>query len=65
VMMEEKQNGKALLLISTELSEIFEMCDRIAVMYKGEIMGIYRNGELTTEQIGLLMAGVKNTEEAA
>ncbi len=65
VMMEEKQNGKALLLISTELSEIFEMCDRIAVMYKGEIMGIYRNGELTTEQIGLLMAGVKNVEEAA
>ena len=65
VMMEEKQNGKALLLISTELSEIFEMCDRIAVMYKGEVMGIYRNGDLTTEQIGLLMAGVKNEGEAA
>ena len=65
VMMEEKQNGKALLLISTELSEIFEMCDRIAVMYKGEVMGIYRNGDLTTEQIGLLMAGVKNEGGAA
>ena len=63
VMMEEKQKNKAILLISTELSEIFEMCDRIAIMYKGEVMGIYRNGELTTEEIGLLMAGVRSEKE--
>ena len=63
VMMEEQQNNKAILLISTELSEIFEMCDRIAIMYKGEVMGIYRNGELTTEEIGLLMAGVRSEKE--
>ena len=62
-MMEEKQKNKAILLISTELSEIFEMCDRIAIMYKGEVMGIYRNGELTTEEIGLLMAGVRSEKE--
>ena len=64
VIMEEKKNGKAIMLISTELSEIFEMCDRIAVMHNGKFMGIYRNGELTTEQIGLLMAGVKEKEGA-
>lgn len=58
VIMEEKKEKKAILLISTELTEIFEMCDRIAVMHGGRIMGIYRNGELNTEQIGLLMAGV-------
>lgn len=58
VVIEEKERGKAILLISTELSEIFEMCDRIAVMHSGQVMGVYRNGELTTEQIGLLMAGV-------
>lgn len=58
VIMEEKENRKAILLISTELSEIFEMCDQIAVMHNGRFMGIYRNGELSTEQIGLLMAGV-------
>ena len=44
-------------MVSTELSEIFALSDRIAVLYKGRIMGIYKNGELTTEKIGLLMAG--------
>ncbi len=63
VMMEEKKKGKAILLISTELNELFEMCDRIAIMHSGEIMGIYKNGELSTEAIGLLMAGVKTKEE--
>lgn len=58
VIMEEKKHKKAVLLISTELSEIFETCDRIAVMHDGKIMGIFRNNELTTEQIGLLMAGI-------
>ena len=65
VIMDEKEKKKAVLLISTELTEIFEMCDRIAVMHGGSIMGIYRNGELTTEQIGLLMAGVALEKEDA
>jgi len=56
-VLEERKKGKGVLLISTELSEIFEMADRIAVMYKGKIMGIYQNGTLSTEKIGLLMAG--------
>lgn len=60
VIMEEKKKKKAILLVSTELTEIFEMCDRIAVMHNGGFMGIYRNGELSTEQIGLLMAGVSS-----
>ena len=53
----EKKKGKAIILISTELSEIFSLSDRIAVMYKGEFVGIYRNHELDTQKIGLLMAG--------
>jgi simple sugar transport system ATP-binding protein len=56
-ILEQKRQGKAILLISTELSEIFGLSDRIAVMYKGEIVGIYQNHELNTEKIGLLMAG--------
>jgi general nucleoside transport system ATP-binding protein len=56
-ILNEKQKGKAIVLISTELSEIFALSDRIAVMYKGEIVGIYPNHELDTEKIGLLMAG--------
>lgn len=58
-ILNEKAKGKSILLVSTELSEIFALSDRIAVLYKGQIMGIYRNGDLTTEQIGLLMAGCR------
>ena len=65
VIMEEKQKQRGVLLVSTELSEIFEMCDRIAVMHNGSFMGIYQNGELTVEQIGLLMAGVHMEKEDA
>lgn len=53
----EKKKGKAIVLISTELSEIFGLSDRIAVIYRGEIVGIYKNHDLDTEKIGLLMAG--------
>lgn len=62
-ILSEKEQGKSVLLISTELSEIFALSDRIAVMYKGRIMGIYKNGELTTEKIGLLMAGYQPDKE--
>lgn len=65
VVLEERKAGKSILLVSTELSEIFEMCDRIAVMYKGTFMGIYRSEELNTEKIGLLMAGYAQEKEAA
>jgi len=56
-ILSEKHKGKAIILISTELSEIFTLSDEIAVMYKGEIVGIYKNKDLNTEKIGLLMAG--------
>ena len=63
-ILDERRKGKGILLVSTELSEIFELCDRIAVIYKGAFMGIYRHDELTTERIGLLMAGYKEGKEA-
>jgi len=65
VILKERLKGKSILLISTELSEIFRLCDRIAVMYKGSFMGIYRSKELNTEKIGLLMAGYSDEKEAA
>ena len=61
-IMREKSKGKSILLVSTELSEIFALSDRIAILYKGKIMGIFQNGELSTEQIGLLMAGYELKE---
>ncbi|MDO4620862.1 MAG: ABC transporter ATP-binding protein [Lachnospiraceae bacterium] len=62
VILEERAAGKSVLLVSTELSEVFELADRIAVMYQGRFMGIFRPSELTTEKIGMLMAGVTPEE---
>jgi simple sugar transport system ATP-binding protein len=56
-ILEQRLLGKCVLLVSTELSEIFALSDRIAVIYRGVIQGIFPKAELTTERIGLLMAG--------
>ncbi len=63
VILEEKSRKKAVLLVSTELTELFELCDRIAVMYQGKLMGVFQNGEKTTAEIGLLMAGISKQQE--
>ena len=59
ILLDLRQRGKAVLLISAELTDIRQLSDRIAVLYKGEILGLKRNEEFTTEAIGLLMAGQK------
>jgi len=51
--------GMAVLLISTELDEIFSLSDRIAVMYAGKIIDTLPIEAATRESVGLLMAGVK------
>ena len=57
ILLQLRLQGKAILLISAELTDIFQLSDRIAVMYKGEFMDVRKNGEFTTQSIGLLMAG--------
>jgi ABC-type uncharacterized transport system ATPase subunit len=57
-LLEQRENGVAILLISEDLDEILELSDRIAVMCEGRIVGIVKRGEATPEEIGLLMAGV-------
>ena len=52
-----KEEGKAILLISAELSEVLNLSDRIAVLYEGEISAEFQNGAYDKEQIGLFMAG--------
>jgi simple sugar transport system ATP-binding protein len=61
-LLEKRDDGVAILLVSTELDEIMELSDRIAVMFAGEIIAIVDAKSVTKEQIGLLMAGVKETE---
>ncbi len=64
-ILEEREKGKAILLVSTELSELFTLCDRIAVMHKGRIMGVFENGTLPIHEISLMMAGVSNDPKEA
>ena len=58
-LIEARDAGIAVLLVSAELDEILSVSDRIAVMYKGRIVDVVSAAEATREQLGLLMAGVK------
>jgi ABC-type uncharacterized transport system ATPase subunit len=59
-IIEQRDQGAAVLLVSAELDEVMSLSDRIAVMYQGEIIDIVPAEGATREQLGLLMAGVKN-----
>ncbi len=59
VLLDLRKAGKAILLISAELTDIRQLSDRIAVLYKGEVTGLEKNEDMDTESIGLLMAGRK------
>ena len=61
-IIEKRDNGCAVLLVSSELDEIMELADRIAVMYRGQIIATVPAEEATKEGIGLLMAGITNPE---
>lgn len=58
-LLELKGRGKAILLISAELSEVMNLSDRIAVLYEGEVSAQFENGAYTKEEIGLFMTGKK------
>lgn len=59
MLLEQRENGAAILLISEDLDELTAISDRLAVIYEGEIMGIVEPKEVTLEEIGLMMAGKK------
>jgi simple sugar transport system ATP-binding protein len=48
-----------ILLVSTELSEILELSDRVLVLYRGEIVANVATAETTREELGLYMMGLK------
>jgi ABC-type uncharacterized transport system ATPase subunit len=57
-MIEKRDEGCAILLVSTELDEVMQLADRIAVMYRGKILSIVDADIVTKEELGLLMAGI-------
>ncbi|MBD3305211.1 ATP-binding cassette domain-containing protein, partial [candidate division KSB3 bacterium] len=56
-LLEQRQQGKAILLISENLDETLHLCDRIAVIYEGEIVRILEAQYTDRREIGLIMAG--------
>lgn len=61
-ILAERDKGKSILLISTELSEIFALSDRIGVLYNGKLLSVMDKKDATTEEIGMLMAGISKEQ---
>ncbi|WP_461863323.1 ABC transporter ATP-binding protein [Thermococcus sp.] len=57
-----RNEDKAVLLVSADLDEIIQLSDRMGVMYEGEFMGVVKPEEVTTEEIGMMMGGIKYEE---
>ena len=58
-LVAQRDEGKAVLLVSLELDEVMNIPDRILVMYEGEIVGEFKPEETNVEQLGLYMAGAR------
>jgi simple sugar transport system ATP-binding protein len=56
-VIQKRDQGCAVLLVSPELDEIMELSDRIAVIYRGKILAIVESSLVSKEEIGLMMAG--------
>ncbi len=63
-LIAQRDEGKAVLLISLELDEVMEVSDRILVIYEGEIVADLRPDQVTVQELGLYMSGSKRTEVA-
>lgn len=61
-LVEERDKGKAVLLMSLELEEVLNLSDKIAVIYEGEIVGIVRAKDTNANELGLMMSGSKRGE---
>jgi simple sugar transport system ATP-binding protein len=61
-IVKARDNGKAVLVVSFELSEVMKLADRILVMYEGEIVANVKPSDVTEQELGLYMAGSKRGE---
>ncbi|MBO6061623.1 MAG: ABC transporter ATP-binding protein, partial [Clostridia bacterium] len=62
-LVKQRDEGKAVLLVSLELEEVMNLSDRILVMYEGEIVGELDPKKTTTQELGLYMAGAKRQDK--
>jgi simple sugar transport system ATP-binding protein len=63
-IVEERDHGTAVLIVSTELEEVESLADRIAVMYRGKIVGVV-GPDTPRDVLGLMMAGVSYEDAVA
>ncbi|WP_040210357.1 ABC transporter ATP-binding protein, partial [Clostridium polynesiense] len=56
-LVEERDRGRGVLLVSLELDEVLSLADRIAVIYDGEIVDVLKREDATEQKLGILMAG--------
>ncbi len=60
MLLDQRRAGAATLLISEDLDEVLLLSDRIAVIFGGELTGMVRAGEVSVEEIGLMMGGASS-----
>ena len=58
-LVKKRDEGCAILLISEDLEELFALADRLAVLFEGEFMGIFQEGAVKLETVGMMMAGTR------
>ncbi len=58
-LLDQRDAGTAVLLMSEDLDELYNLSDRIAVIYEGRIMGIFKRDETDIQSLGYLMAGIR------
>ena len=64
-LVTQRDKGKAVLLVSCELDEIFNLSDRIAVINAGRLVDIVKTEDTDVHKVGLMMAGIKSEKEEA
>lgn len=62
MLLEQRDKGMGVLLISEDLEELLTIADQIAVLFEGQVMGMCPAQDAGTESLGLMMAGVRQTE---
>ncbi|MBE2235074.1 MAG: ABC transporter ATP-binding protein [Anaerolinea sp.] len=63
-LLEQRAQGAGVLLVSEDLDELLAICDRIAVMYEGRVMGVMPAQDANRDELGLMMAGEHIQPEA-
>ena len=61
-LLEQRKDGACIIVVSTDLDEVFSISDRIAVICQGELMGVCDAAAVTPEDIGLMMTGVRKED---